>query len=229
LAFARLLLENGCSVIIGDLKLTTGGENLISEFPYPSSDGKPFAVFHTTNVASWPQLTSLWKKALEIFPTINIVIPGAGLYDPPWSSFWQPPRTETNRVSLSIDPADADPGHFSVLDVNLVSPIRLSQFAIAHWTQRKQPGCLLHVGSVAGYLAEAASPLYFASKHGLHGFVRSLADLKDQLGIRVSCVAPGPANVSEKMCSIFYLLKFCLPYYRQAYGQATKPELKQFW
>lgn len=28
------------------------------------------------------------------------------------------------------------------------------------------------------------------SKHGIHGFVRSLASFRDQLGIRVGCVAP---------------------------------------
>ena len=126
---------------------------------------------------------------------MDVVVPGAGLYDPPWSSFWAAPRTATNPNSTSRDAADAEPGHYAVLDVNLVAPIRVSQLAIGHWTTAKQAGCLVHVGSVAGYLAEAASPLYFASKHGLHGFVRSLADLRDEMGIRVSCVAPGPANV----------------------------------
>lgn len=195
LAFSRFLLEKGCSVIIGDLRLSAEAETLLQEFPHPSSDGKPSAIFQKTNVVSWPQLTSLWDTAVKEFSTIDIVVPGAGVYDPPWSNFWQPPNTQTNPNSKSRDAADADPGHYGILDVNLVSPIRLSQLAISHWTQKKQPGCLVHLGSMAGHLTDISTPLYFASKHGLHGFVRSLADLKKHLNIRVSAVAPGPVKV----------------------------------
>lgn len=196
MAFARRLLQEGCSVIIGDLKLGAEAEALLKSYPHPpAARGIPSVVFHQTDVTSWPQLSSLFDAALAAFPTLDIVVPGAGLYDPPWSSFWQPPRTATNPDSASRDKADGEFGHYAVLDVNLVAPIRMSQLAIGHWTKRKEKGCIVHVGSVAGYLAEAASPLYFASKHGLHGFVRSLGDLRDELGIRVSCVAPGPANV----------------------------------
>lgn len=188
-------------MIIGDLKLgpEAEAEAVLAAYPHPpvsaADGGKPSALFHKTDVVSWPQLSSLWKTALEAFPTVDVVVSGAGLYDPPWSSFWAAPRTPTNPDSASRDAADAEPGHYAVLDVNLVAPIRMSQLAIGHWTTAKQRGCLVHAGSVAGYLAEAASPFYFASKHGLHGFVRSLADLRDELGIRVSCVAPGPAKV----------------------------------
>ncbi|ODA83625.1 hypothetical protein RJ55_02140 [Drechmeria coniospora] len=195
LAFSRLLLEKGCSVIIGDLKLTAEAETLLSKFPHPPRDGQSASVvFQQTDVTSWPQLSGLFAAGLAAFPTLDIVVPGAGLFDPPWSTFWQAPRTATNPDSPSRDEADAQVGHYAVLDVNLVAPIRMSQLAIGHWTQKKEKGCLVHVGSVAGYLAEAATPLYFASKHGLHGFVQSLENLRDELGIRVSCVAPGPAQ-----------------------------------
>ncbi|KAL7947089.1 hypothetical protein V8C42DRAFT_352477 [Trichoderma barbatum] len=197
LAFALFLLSKGCSVIIGDLRLTPEAEALINEFPHPSpNDGQPSALFHQTDVVSWPQLTSLWKTGLQAFPTIDIVIPGAGLFEPPWSSFWQPPRTETNPHSASLDQADAEHGHYGILDVNLTAPIRLSQLAIGYWTQSKLPGCIVHLGSVAGYISGPATPLYYASKHGLHGFVKSLGTLRDQLGIRISAVAPGPALTS---------------------------------
>ncbi|KAK5994332.1 15-hydroxyprostaglandin dehydrogenase-like protein [Cladobotryum mycophilum] len=193
LAFTRLLLSKGCSVIIGDLKLTPEAESLLKEYPHPSLKGKPSVVFHQTNVASWAQLSSFWKAGLEAFPTIDIVVPGAGVYDPPSSDFWRPPRTETNPDSESKDLADADPGTYAVLNINLTHPIRLSQLAIGYWTQNKRPGTLVHLSSVAGHLPRAGSPLYIASKHGLHGFVRSLGMLRDPLGIRIGAVAPGPA------------------------------------
>lgn len=197
LAFARLLLGKGCSVILADLQLRPESEALLDEFPHPpSSPGKPSALFHKTNVASWPQLASLWSRAVSVFPAVEIVVAGAGVFEPRWSSFWEAPRTEgTNPTSESRDPADGDPGHYAVLDVNLTHPIRLSQLAISHWTQRKEKGCLVHVGSMAGYCASINTPLYFASKHGLHGFVRSLGGLRDELGIRVGLVAPGTVRV----------------------------------
>ncbi|KAL7935914.1 hypothetical protein V8C35DRAFT_298560 [Trichoderma chlorosporum] len=193
LAFARFLLNEGCSVIIGDLRLTAEAEALVNEFPRPNPDkGQPSALFHQTDVVSWSQLTSLWQRGLDVFPSIDIVIPGAGLYEPPWSSFWQPPRTETNPHSASLDLADAEQGHYAILDVNLTAPIRLSQLAIGYWTQNKLPGCIVHLGSIAGYISSPVTPLYYASKHGIHGFVKSLGDLRDKLGIRISAVAPGP-------------------------------------
>ncbi|KAH7316529.1 hypothetical protein B0I35DRAFT_451529 [Stachybotrys elegans] len=194
LEFARLLLHQGCSVMLADLQLRPAAEALVKEYaPRSKSDSgnRPIALYHQTNVVSWPDLHSLWSAALEAFPTVDVVCPGAGIFEPAWSSFWEPPRTATNPDSASRDPADADLGHYAVLDINLTAPIRLSQMAIGHWTQRGEKGCLVHIGSVAGLVASFVTPLYTASKHGLHGFVRSLGGLRDELGIRVSAVAPG--------------------------------------
>ncbi|PNY23574.1 Uncharacterized protein TCAP_06483 [Tolypocladium capitatum] len=200
LAFAKLLLEKGCSVTVGDLRLSPEAEDLFKQYPRHDGDGgtssTPSVVFHKTNVVSWPQLSALWTAATSAFPTVDIVVPGAGIFEPPWASFWSAPTTDTNPGSESRDPADADPGHYATLDVNLVAPIRLSQLAIGHWTQRRQKGCLVHVGSVAGYMAAPPTPLYFASKHGLHGFVRALGGLRDALGIRIGAVAPGAVKTA---------------------------------
>nr|XP_036588987.1 hco3-transporter family protein [Colletotrichum truncatum]KAF6800629.1 hco3-transporter family protein [Colletotrichum truncatum] len=113
------------------------------------------------------------------------------IFEPAWSSFWNAPKTPSNPQSESRDVADAEPGTYAVIDVNLTHPIRLSQLAIGYWTQEHRPGCLVHVSSIAGHAYGIGTPLYFASKHGLHGFVRSLGDMRDLLGIRCSAVAPG--------------------------------------
>ncbi|KAL7954051.1 hypothetical protein V8C34DRAFT_320288 [Trichoderma compactum] len=88
------------------------------------------------------------------------------------------------------------PEHYVILDVNLTAPIRLSQLAIGYWTRNKLPGCIVHLGSIAGYISGPATPLYHASKHGIHGFVMSLGDLRDQLGIRISAIGPAPVLTS---------------------------------
>ena len=196
LCFVRLLIEHGCSVIIADLQLRPEAQQLVEQHPFTATDDKPGLLFQKTDVTSWPQLTAAWRTALEKFPSVDIVVAGAGIFEPRWSSFWEAPRTENNQESVSRDDADAEPGHYAVLDVNLVSPIRLSQLAVGYWTKAKYKGCLIHVGSMAGYGAAITTPLYIASKHGLHGFVRSLGGLRDELGIRVGCVAPGAVSVS---------------------------------
>ncbi|OIW31252.1 short chain dehydrogenase [Coniochaeta ligniaria NRRL 30616] len=192
LAFARLLLSKGCSVLIADLALRPEAEELLAQHPHPPpSNDQPSALFHRTNVTSWKDLSSLFDKAVSSFPSVDIVVPGAGIFEPRWSDFWKPPKTATNPDSPSTDPADAEPGTYATIEVNLTHPIRLSQLAISHWTRTKTPGTLLHVSSCAGHCASVGTPLYYASKHGLHGFVRSLAGLRDELGIRVCAVAPG--------------------------------------
>jgi NAD(P)-dependent dehydrogenase (short-subunit alcohol dehydrogenase family) len=187
-------------VFIGDLALRPEAQSLIEEFPLiPSarpSISKPVALFKKTDVTSWKQLTDLVRKGEEVFPQLDIVVPGAGIFEPAWSSFWNAPRSTTNPNSPSKDDAGGEPGHYAVIDINLTHPIRLSQLAISHWTDRRIPGSLLVVGSIAGYVHGIGSPLYFASKHGVHGFVRSLGDLRDTLGIRSAAVAPGAVQVS---------------------------------
>lgn len=221
LEFARLLLSKGCSVVIADLALRPESRALLDQYPHPppsASASSPSAIFHQTDVTSWPQLTSLWTLATTAFPHIDIVVNGAGLFEPPTSNFWEPPppppppppsaldnpsadatstATATNiPPSRSRDDPAAEPGHYATLDVNLVAPIRLSQLALSHWTRRRLPGVLVCVGSMAGYMSAVNTPLYFASKHGLHGFVRSLGGLKAKLGIRTACVAPGTVRAS---------------------------------
>ncbi|KAB5576169.1 NAD-dependent 15-hydroxyprostaglandin dehydrogenase [Coniochaeta sp. 2T2.1] len=196
LAFARLLLSKGCSVLMADLSLRPEAETLLSEYSHPpllqdTRSSAPSAFFHRTNVTSWKDLSSLWGKAVSTFPSIDIVVPGAGIFEPRWSAFWKPPKTTTNPDSPSTDRFDAEPGTYASLDVNLTHPIRLSQLAVAHWTQTKTTGTLLHLSSTAGNDASIGTPLYYASKHGLNAFVRSLGYLRDETGIRVCAVAPG--------------------------------------
>ncbi|KAI0509566.1 short chain dehydrogenase [Xylaria bambusicola] len=190
LAFANLLLQHGCSVVIGDLALRPEAEELISQFPQKEDGSGPSAIFHQTDVTSWPALSSLFEKALSSFGRVDIVVPGAGVFEPQFSAFWNPPKTATNPDTPSIDAADAVPGSYKSIEINLTHPIRLSQLAIGYWTKNKMPGTLVHVSSIAGHIAGIGAPLYFATKHGLHGFVRSLAKLRDTVGIRVSAVAP---------------------------------------
>ncbi len=61
----------------------------------------------------------------------------------------------------------------------------------AHPGLKARAGCVVNVGSLASFLAIKEVPGYTASKSGLWGLTRALADGWARDGIRVNMVAPG--------------------------------------
>ncbi len=80
LAFAQLLLEKGCNVVIADLILRPEAEALVAK--YPLTPGGAKAVFQKTDVRDWVQLEKMFEVAVEYFGGANIVCPGAGVFEP---------------------------------------------------------------------------------------------------------------------------------------------------
>lgn len=81
-----------------------------------------------------------------------------------------------------------------MIDINLTHPIRTTQLAVSHFLRHrdsKKPKHIVHISSIAGQNASFAAPIYSATKHGISGFVRSMAKLDELFGIRVTAVAPG--------------------------------------
>lgn len=66
----------------------------------------------------------------------------------------------------------------------------ISRFLRANENAKRNPKHVVLISSIAGQMDWLACPLYVASKHAVSGFVRSMARLDDQLGIRVTAVAP---------------------------------------
>ncbi|KAH8701454.1 putative short chain dehydrogenase/ reductase [Phaeosphaeriaceae sp. PMI808] len=186
-AVTKLLLSSGCSVMLADLKLRPEAQQTLDE--YHSTPSSVTAVFQPTDVSDWKQLTSLWKAAIQCFGRVDIVASVAGIYEPPSSSFWNPPGISAK----SGDPVDASNGQYKTFAVNQVAPIRLAQMAIDYWTQHRDiQGNFLVVASISAYLHSIETPLYMASKAALVSFVKSLGGLQDLFDIRISAVCPGP-------------------------------------
>jgi len=186
LEFARLLLENGANVLFADLALRPEAEELVQKY----QSGSPKAVFQKTDVASWADLNDMFKAAEQHFGSIDIVCPGAGVFEPHWSNFWYPPGTDKSKD----DPLG---GRYKLLDINLTHPIRVTQMAVSHFlaasppSSTSNPKSIVHIASIAGQSASLGFPLYHASKHGIQALVRCLADLETTHGIRVTAVEPG--------------------------------------
>ncbi|KAF2759049.1 NAD(P)-binding protein [Pseudovirgaria hyperparasitica] len=192
LAFAKLLLSKGCNVLFADIALRPEAQNVVDEYTPTGEAGKPSAIFLPTDVTHWDQLSKMFEVAEKEFGQIDLVCPGAGIYEPHNSNFWHPPGTP-----LSRDLPDA--GRYLTLDINLTHPIRTTQLAISSFLNPKtgdkasiaNPKRIIHISSIAAQGAPVFVPIYSATKAGLSSFVRSLGSLEHTNGIRVNAVAPG--------------------------------------
>lgn len=135
LAVVKLLLQAGTSVVLSDLCLRPEAEELVAQYPHaPSSTkdtGKPSAVFIKTDVVDWAQLRALFDGAVEKFGRVDVVVNGAGVFEPPASSFWHNP----DHSALAEDSADCNPGVYKSFAVNTMAPIRLAQIAVDYWSR----------------------------------------------------------------------------------------------
>lgn len=133
----------------------------------------------------------MFQVASQEFETIDLVCPGAGIFEPHWSNFWHPPGTTEAKDS-------PDGGRYSLVDINITHPIRTTQLAISYFlspvkgakASRSNPKRIVHVSSIAAQNAAFHVPMYCASKHAISGLIYSLESL-DALGIRVNGVGPG--------------------------------------
>ncbi|MCJ1232790.1 sedoheptulose-7-phosphate:D-glyceraldehyde-3- phosphate transaldolase [Varicellaria rhodocarpa] len=193
-SFASLLLSKGCNVLFADLALRPEAQELVSKHS-DSSQPSARAIFQETDVRDWAQLERMFDIANKEFGGAHIVCPGAGVFEPAFSNFWHPPGHPPSR-----DPPWSS--HYASLEINLTHPIRVTQLAISHFlnpapsshlsvVSPQNPRAIIHVSSVAGQATLFIAPIYVAAKHGVSGFVRSLATLDQALGIRVTAVAPG--------------------------------------
>ncbi|KAI9648992.1 hypothetical protein NHQ30_001558 [Ciborinia camelliae] len=216
---------SGCNVVIADLALQPSATQLLltyvntsphntpcpntssshSSVPSAPNPRRPQCLYHPTDVTSWPALTRLFEYTLSHFPSgIDILVAGAGLFEPLYSNFYHPPgsplSTDTHHLTVRPEQEKSNevtratlaseinkaPGSYHTLNVNITHPIRLTQMGVEYWTSEGRGGRVICLGSVAGQISVMETPFYHASKFAVTGFVRSLAGLEE-----VVAIAPG--------------------------------------
>lgn len=79
-----MLLEEGANVLFADLTLRPESEMLVQKY----FESSPRALFKSTDVTAWTDLEDLFTTANSELGSNDIVCPGAGIYESPFSNFW---------------------------------------------------------------------------------------------------------------------------------------------
>lgn len=168
--FSELLLRNGAkSVAILDLS-SSPGQNAAGTLEKEFGKGK--AIFFACDVSKADQLTECFKKVVNAFKVLDIIVNNAGIFN---EKNWE-----------------------QVLSVNLNALIRASLLAMDHMGKHKdgKGGLIVNIASVVGLCPLSYACVYSASKHGVVGFSRCIQNYYDKSGVRVLVLCPGHTHTA---------------------------------
>ena len=124
------------------------------------------------NLSDRAEVKALGQKAEAELEGVDILVNNAGI------------TRDGLFVRMSDDDWDA------VLEVNLGSVFRLTR-ELTHPMMRRRHGRIVNITSVVGVTGNPGQANYCASKAGLIGFSKSLAQEIASRNVTVNCVAPG--------------------------------------
>ncbi len=171
-ATARRLAKEGMNVAIGarrEKQLEAIAQSI-------EEDHGVSALPVTVDVRSMEEVRTFAEKTKDTFGGAELVLANAG----------RPGRGTVK----TMDEATFE----ATIDVNLTGAFRTAKAFLPLLKIRDGARALLFTGSVAGRIPMPSSSAYCASKHGLRGFARSLAQEVAEDGIRTTVIQPGYVN-----------------------------------
>ena len=124
------------------------------------------------DLADRAAVAELGRKAESELEGVDILVNNAGI----------------TRDGLFVRMSDAD--WDAVLEVNLTAVFRLTR-ELTHPMMRRRFGRIVNITSVVGVMGNPGQANYCASKAGMIGFSKSLAQEIASRNVTVNCVAPG--------------------------------------
>nr|CAD7204646.1 unnamed protein product [Timema douglasi] len=167
LEYVKALLANGVKhVSILDIDETNGVKNVND---LNEKYGAETAIFIQTDVTKKEDFEVNFKKAVDTFKSLDIVINNAGILD---DSRWE----------LEI-----------ALNVNAVVSGTLLALQYMGKDQGGRGGVVANIASILGLAVAAGAPVYTATKHAVIGLSRSfgMPFHYDRTGVRVVTMCPG--------------------------------------
>ncbi|XP_037546045.1 15-hydroxyprostaglandin dehydrogenase [NAD(+)] [Nematolebias whitei] len=164
-AAVQSLLQSSAKVAVLDLNKTCGEQcknELDSEF------GEGNCTFIQCDVSNGDALRDAFQKTIDQFGRLDIVINNAGINN---EKNWE-----------------------KTIQVNLTSVIKGTYLALEHMSKEydKEGGTIVNVSSMAAFLHSPHQPVYTATKHGVIGFTRAMADASahGDYGVRINVLCP---------------------------------------
>ncbi len=141
------------------------------------------ALVAVTDISQESQVAAMTDEALRSYGRIDILVNNAGIVGP------------TAPVA-GVSRAEWD----EVMAVNLTGAFLCAKAVIPHMIERRS-GKIINIASIAGKLAYARRSPYAASKWGLLGLSRTLAQELGPYNIQVNAICPGPTG-GERMSGV---------------------------
>ena len=153
---------------IGTATSPQGAEIIEKNFQIHNLEGKGYVL----NVNDNNSISDLISTISENHGDIEVLVNNAGI------------TKDTLLMRMSDEDWD------SVIQTNLKSVFKLSQ-AVLRPMMKKRSGRIINISSVVGHMGNAGQVNYAATKAGIAGFTKSLAQELGTRNITVNCVAPG--------------------------------------
>jgi 3-oxoacyl-[acyl-carrier protein] reductase len=185
------LLENKIAIVTGAsrgigeaiaLKLAEHGASVA--FTYVSSDEKAKALeeklknfgvkakAYKSNAAIFSECETFVNNVLKEFGTVDVCVNNAGI--------------SKDNLLLRMSPEQWD----EVIKVNLNSVFNITKQVIRPMMKAKK-GSIINMSSIVGVRGNAGQASYAASKAGIIGFTKSIAQELGSRNIRCNAIAPG--------------------------------------
>jgi len=177
-AIALEFAEQGANVAFTDLKYDEAAESLEKELESKGVQAKGFA----SDASSAEDTDRVVKEILKAFERVDILVNNAGI-------------TKDNLL-MRMSEGDWD----AVMNVNLKSVFNLTKAIQRHMLKNRQ-GSIINMSSVVGVNGNAGQSNYSASKAGIIGFTKSVAQELGSRNIRCNAIAPGfiETEMTEKL------------------------------
>jgi 3-oxoacyl-[acyl-carrier protein] reductase len=164
-AIARLFVENGAAVVIGDLDETAAVD---------AAQSLPGAAFGVRcDVTSEQDVIALLKRCSDEFGSLDVLVNNAGVT-----------RDLTMRKMSSDD-------FRSVVDVHLYGAWLGTKHASAIMREQDGGGSIINISSISGKVGNPGQTNYSAAKAGIVGLTKAAAKEVGFAGVRVNAVMPG--------------------------------------
>lgn len=169
-AIAKLFAKEGASVVIADIKK----DNFNAVAGEIIADGGQ-AIAIPTNVASVEECKNLFKKTVEKYGKIDILVNSAGVGD-----FSIPTIRCTDEIWNKL---------ISVDQTGVFHCMR----EVLKYMEKAKYGVIVNVASIAGVQGNAGLS-YSAAKHAVVGMTKNVAIQYSGKGIRCNAICPGPTD-----------------------------------